>query len=102
MLTLPTMKVWYDKILSGEKGEEYRSKIPYWEKRLTSAFGMPPEETARSGKSAEVLLRNGYNRKSPTIKARVHLRIGQGKREWGAVPGVDYFCLCIEDYEEVL
>lgn len=30
MLVLPIKKMWFDKILSGEKKEEYRDLKPYW------------------------------------------------------------------------
>ena len=92
MLILPIKKKWFDMIRSGEKKEEYREIKPYYETRFRNAkllddFG---------GYYGDIILRNGYSYKSPAIIARVYLRKGQGRPEWGAEPGKEYFILDIK------
>lgn len=86
MLTLPIKKKWFDMILSGEKPEEYRSLTPYY----VSRFGK-----YKTGSIETCLLRNGYSSTSPTLEIKYTLEIGQGKKEWGAEIGVNYFKLKI-------
>lgn len=50
VLTLSVKKEWFDKIVSGEKTEEYREIKPYWASRLVN-------QKAGSG---EVCLRGGW------------------------------------------
>ena len=49
-----------------------------------------------------VCFRNGYSSKSPQIQCKCKLRIVQGKKEWGAELGKEYYILdiiqvCYED-----
>ena len=44
-----------------------------------------------------IILRNGYSRKSPFVYAKVKIRVGKGRPEWGAEPDVDYYVLEILD-----
>lgn len=94
MLILPIKKKWFDMIRSGEKREEYRAIKPYYRKRfetigLLDAYGLPVVNTTR------VIFRNGYSTKSPQFEAEVELDIKEGKPEWGAEPGVEYYVLKI-------
>ena len=92
MLTLPIKKKWFDMILSGEKKEEYREIKPYY----TSRFRHIWQGSLIGGKARrKICFRNGYSRKSPTFVATVTLDVGQGKPEWGAEPGKEYYVLKI-------
>lgn len=93
MLTLPIKKKWFDMILSGEKKEEYREKSKYWETRFHNALEISLERGRMTVPDMWVRFRNGYSRSSPEITAVVRLREGEGKPEWGAVPGKQYFIL---------
>lgn len=41
----------------------------------------------------EVVFRNGYSKSSPELKCKCKIRIGQGKEEWGAELGKEYYIL---------
>ena len=101
MLVLPIKGVWYKMILADVKKEEYRARSRYYIKRFETACGKDIETAIREQTSFDILLRNGYAKNCPTIRAQVHLRLGYGRPEWGAEEGVSYFILCIEKYEEV-
>ena len=40
-----------------------------------------------------VILKNGYSNNSSSIKCKCKLKVGQGKEEWGAEPGKEYYVL---------
>ncbi len=90
MLVLPIKKQWFDMILSGEKKEEYREIKPYWVARLV-----------KNGYPNTVILRNGYRKDSPQITCECRLSIGQGKQEWGAEKGKEYYILTILEIIEI-
>lgn len=94
MLVLPIKKKWFDMIRSGEKKEEYREMKPYYDKRL----GYLTEGT---GKVTTIILRNGYNYNSPSIKCKCTVEIGEGKKEWGADPYINYYIIKIIEILEV-
>ena len=87
ILILPIKRFWFDKILSGEKKEEYRNITPYYEKRLERYMHNP---------YFFVGLRAGYSMASPFIVCRCNLRHGEGLEKWGAEKGVRYYVLEIE------
>ena len=91
MLTLPIKKKWFDMILSGEKKEEYREDSPYYETRFRNLWGYP----AYWSKPHNVRLRNGYRKGSQSIIVTCRLGYGQGKTEWGAEAGKNYYKLFI-------
>ena len=99
MLVLPIKKKWFDMILSEEKKEEYREIKPYYSKRLGNILlgysidNVSPKlyENIRF----EIIFRNGYSYKSPSIKCLVCLTRGIGKTEWGAEPDKEYYILTI-------
>lgn len=92
MLTLPIKKKWFDMIKSGEKKEEYREIKPYYQVRLN--------EWAYTG-THTILLRNGYNKNSPTLECECFVEIDYGKEEWGAEPNKMYYVLKILSVEEI-
>lgn len=108
MLTLPIKKGWYDLIAGGVKKEEYREIKPYYDSRFLNLFGaiwvgsellqgqQVPEEIRREPLQC-VKFRNGYSADAPTITALCSLRTGEGREEWGAVPGERYYILEIKE-----
>ena len=105
MLILPIKKKWFDMIVSGEKKEEYREIKPYYTTRF---YGRAYEYNVKKGfvkeyerKNITILLRNGYSKSSPTIKANCVITKDYGKPEWGAEPNKLYYVLKILRVEEV-
>lgn len=72
-------------IASGEKKEEYREIKPYWRNRLIDI----------NFKRFDVVkFRNGYSKDSPTITVEfIRCDMAEGRKEWGAEPGVRYFVI---------
>lgn len=108
MLVLPIKKQWFDMIRSGEKKEEYREIKPYWTKRFNNILNkhltVPRnvEKDCREFSQCIIIyLRNGYSSFSPMLKCACKLRIGQGKQEWGAEQGKEYYILEILEILEV-
>lgn len=85
MITLPIKKQWFEKIISGEKCEEYRKDTPYYKSRFDRYMGIP----------MQVKFRNGYQKDSPSVVCTVVPHRGAGRLEWGAEPGKSYIVLCI-------
>jgi len=85
-LHLTLKKKWFDMIASGEKKEEYREVTDYWHSRLADGMDFLLFDRVR--------FVNGYGRNRPTIEAEcVFVSQGEGKPEWGAEPGKDYFVI---------
>lgn len=98
MLVLPIKKKWFDMIRSGQKKEEYREIKPYWASRFFDSHiksGMGLEYILNSNEEIYryIILRNGYSKNSPQIRCYCHIHRGQGKEEWGAEPGKEYYIL---------
>ena len=98
---------WYEMIESGEKCEEYRKIGAFWSKRLfvlpdtaKRDSGVPTHEngdvTDYSGAAfrdfAFVRFHRAYTSTTMTF-AVDGIEIGEGKPEWGAIPGVKYFVI---------
>lgn len=88
VLTLTVSKQWFDKIVSGEKTEEYRTIKSYWIKRLTTNCEVAYDVAAETY-CGEVLYRpythvlfiNGYRKDSPRIEKEIEsITIGKPKR----------------------
>lgn len=103
MLVLPIKKKWFDMIKSGEKKEEYREIKQYWTKRL--GFEDEIDEDGNIGHTYQsnmnVIFRNGYSKKSPSVQCYVRIERGYGKTEWGAEPNKEYYVLKILSMEEI-
>lgn len=111
---------WYALISAGIKREEYREVTPFWMKRLLVWYdGAPLEEFYATdelfrekmkfaldwlGKGSEtepirykhdaVTFYHGYSSKRPSMSWRIDsIQIGEGKPEWGAKPGKEYFVI---------
>lgn len=120
ILTLHLEKKWFELIKSREKKEEYRAQTTYWIKRLTTcdekfldfiwdSACIYPNSTEIFNRELENWLKQfdrlkfvlGYSKsndeerilefKNPKIK------IGTGRPEWGAVPGINYFVITWEE-----
>lgn len=117
-LNLTLNKKWFDRILSGEKTEEYREIKDYWARRLLLAdcemewavwsemIEDMQNPCLRHNDPKELMqfyevkfqpfeairFTNGYGRNRPSFLARVdEIGIGSGRPEWGAEPGRYYF-----------
>lgn len=115
ILHLTLKKKWFDLISSGEKKEEYREigkENEFWEKRLLKCFKetkvthecrkatchacLTRADGGRFKTFDKVRFRNGYRPDSPTCELEVKgIRIGEGKEEWGAEPGKQYFVITL-------
>lgn len=94
-MILPIKGKWFKMIASREKPEEYREIKPYWRKRfqtigLLDRYGLPVPGTH------EIIFRNGYSSKSPSMSVDCSLDIRTGRPEWGAEPEKEYYVLRIE------
>ncbi|MDD2462488.1 MAG: hypothetical protein PHI97_00660 [Desulfobulbus sp.] len=87
MLTLPINRIWFDKIASREKPEEYRKISPYYAARFDKHEGSP----------FPLRLRAGYRADSPLLECVARANQGEGRVEWGAEPGVQYYVLALSD-----
>ena len=115
MLTLPIKRKWFDMILSGEKTEEYREIKPYWTVRFQNIIA----DYYRDGydwtkqwldelhtdwyknDEFEVILQNGYSGDVKLARAKCYLSVGEGKEEWGAEKGKEYYILHIMSVERL-
>lgn len=118
-LTLHLKREWFDQIKSGEKKEEYRVQSTYWIKRLTNceqnfldsiwdSVCIFPNPTERFNMELENWLEQfdrlrfvlGYAKSNDAERIlefkNPKIRIGTGRPEWGAVPGVNYFIITWE------
>ena len=92
-------------ILSGEKTEEYRELKRYYDSRFRNAAMLKNQEYQASVSEfrnlaatvdqdiGTVKFRNGYTTDAPCFLADCKLTVGEGKPEWGAVPGTEYYIL---------
>lgn len=97
MLTLPIKKKWFDMIASGEKKEEYRELSDYYWRRFRWYLGRIKIGESWHRIEFFVNFRNGYQKHSPAIIATCTVRIGEGRPEWGAEPGKEYYVLEIHE-----
>ena len=113
MLTLTIKRKWLEMIRSGKKKEEYREIKSYYTVRFRRLMTYAPwrEEhtlaairsaTDRGGIPITVILRGGYSALSPAIQVSGKLVIGEGRPEWGAEPGKEYYIIRIEEFEDLL
>jgi len=114
-LNLTLNKKWFDMIASGVKTEEYREIKPYWINRfvineykkyrtqvveadIMATYRGEPLFYAISKDFDIVSANNGYSKDCPNVKWKHEgITIGEGKPEWGAIPGKKYFILKIGD-----
>ena len=90
VLTLSVKKLWFDKIVSNEKKEEYREIKPYWIKRLTTNCEVVYDVVAETycGKVlyrpyTHVLFINGYGDDKPRVEKEIEwIDIDRPRRGW--------------------
>lgn len=90
VLTLSVKKEWFDKIVSGEKKEEYREIKPYWIKRLTTNCEVVYDVVAETycGKVlyrpyTHVLFINGYGDDKPRVEKEIEwIDIDRPRKGW--------------------
>lgn len=106
MLTLPIKRKWFDAIRYGEKKEEYRKITPYYQTRFRNAVGilhngkfMTAARQTNLQIFGGIVLRAGYSIESPAMLINGTLRIGTGRKEWGAEEGTEYFVIDITSVE---
>ena len=106
MLTLPIKRKWFDMIRYGEKREEYRKITPFYKTRFRNAVGMLNNEKFMAAarqmnlKIFEgIVLRAGYSIESPAMLINGTIRIGTGRKEWGAEENTEYFVIDITSVE---
>lgn len=98
MLILPIEKKWFDMVERREKKEEYREDKPYWRSRFKKLM----TGAEMIGKHHKALLRNGYGKYRSTLEIEFILGFGQGREEWGAKAGENYFILSILDVKRIV
>lgn len=109
MLVLPIKKKWFEMIVNGEKKEEYREIKQYYNTRFNRLFPYNIHINKNNDvwylgnrtMPQELIFRNGYDYNSPSIKCKCELGLGEGKKEWGAIPGQVYYILHIVEILEV-
>lgn len=89
VLTLSVKKEWFDKILSGEKKEEYREIKEYWLGRLFNFVPTPFakyvfDDVGISPKSfTHVLFINGYGDDKPRVEKKIEsIDIDRPQKGW--------------------
>ncbi len=88
ILNLNLIRKWFDMTDQEIKKEEYRAITPYWTNRLTIPL------TGEFISPDHVRLMNGMSSVSPVCCFEFKgLRVGEGKEEWGAFPGVKYYII---------
>lgn len=121
-LTLSLKKPWFDKIKSGEKKEEYRECSEYWIRRFIKDYGTMNiflfEMCCRDGECLtkdlvddvqcclncldfdRLVFTLGYpkacDKERRIVFKNPRIRIGQGRPEWGAEQGKNYFVITWE------
>ena len=103
-LDLVLKRQWYEMIEQGIKTEEYREIKPYWTKRFLR-FERPlfahrnGHESCNEKHYTHVRFRAGYTSRSMIFELK-DIRIGKGRKEWGAPEGSVYILTlgnrCIE------
>ena len=79
-LHLVLKRKWWDMIASGVKTEEYREYKPYYVGRfIVNDYSL-------------VTFHLGYTNKIMIFKIK-SIRVGEGRTEWGAEPGKQYFII---------
>lgn len=112
ILYLTISRKWFDMIKSGEKKEEYREDVPFYQSRLIcqtdeqledsydliyggNIVGGVSELAIQKMRRYDYLeLRNGYSKNARKIRLKnPRARYDYGKPEWGAEPGKIYFVI---------
>ena len=115
-ITFALKKEWFELIKSGEKKEEYREITPYWCNRLLDVKRLNMMIEDCSAEMIELMVNKSYfhinqfsqvtftlgypnsgDKERRIVFKNAHIRIGEGKKEWGAKAGRKYFVISWED-----
>lgn len=97
-LTLSLKRQWFEKIKSGEKKEEYREKSEYWQRRLYRSIDANDAEFKQFDRLVFTLgYQNAGDKERRLVFKNPRIRIGQGRPEWGAEQGKNYFVITWEE-----
>lgn len=93
-LNLNLKRKWFDMIRSGEKKEEYRDISPYWCRIFSSNIKIKNKFYDHT--DIVICFSNGYQKNREQIKIKCEgLVVREGKIEWGAEIGKQYFTLLL-------
>lgn len=89
-------------IALGEKPEEYRLLKEYYITRLLSSYEIDTKTNRIKNPVfkpfTKVIFKNGYSRKARVMEKKIEsIKIGYGKRKWGAEKGKQYFIIKLKD-----
>ena len=93
-MTLILKRKWYDKLLSGEKEEDYRDIKPYYTSRLRNVLGAEKLALILAGKEVllgDVVFKLGYKKDACSFTKMTTVRIGKGNQEWGADGNIEQY-----------
>lgn len=89
-----------------EKREEYRKITPFYKTRFRNAVGMLHNDKFMAAARQMnltivegIVLRAGYSIESPAMLINGTIRIGTGRKEWGAEENTEYFVIDITSVE---
>jgi hypothetical protein len=101
VLHLTLKRKWFDLIASGEKKEEYRDIKMYWATRLQNGFpstyGIDRSASPDWKEYDYIHFTDGYNRPRAINVKFEGVQFGEGKPEWGAEQGKNYFVIKLGD-----
>lgn len=109
VLYLSLKKEWFEMIKSGDKKEEYREINPYWKKRITDIESHKFELNTLVMTGQPIPMKQythvhftlGYPKKDDIERNMTFeikgIEIGEGKQEWGAEVGRNYFVIKLGD-----
>jgi|GEM_PF-462827 len=93
ILHLNLRKKWFDLIHSGQKKEEYREIKPSWN-RIFNGDTIKIKGKRYHYSDVTICFSNGMAKDRPQFFIECKgLTIGSGRKEWGAVPGEEYYVL---------
>ena len=99
-LTLSLKRKWFEMIKAGVKLEEYRELTEYWIKRLLDNSVEYDHYLYRFRRFDKLVFTLGYPKHDDTSRRlefkNPKIRIGDGRPEWGAEPGKNYFIITWE------
>lgn len=95
ILHLNLTKKWFEEIAFHGKREEYRELKPYWH-RFFSGGHIKIKGKYYHPTDVVVCFSNGYKKVRPQIFFQINnLRVKEGRPEWGAEPGKQYYTICL-------
>lgn len=95
ILHLTLKRKFFDMILSGEKKEEYREVTKYWLRRLkVNARTSVSQGAFREFDSIRFANGGHFHPSLPQFDIEcLGITVGEGREDWGAVPGKQYFVI---------